>query len=83
MPREYEISCLSRVRGLTGLDILRRFTQAMQDYGRACAQQVNMQSGSAKGVDHIDALLELRRGSIASTPIFALVECASYVWCAV
>ncbi|RAK94265.1 terpene synthase metal binding domain protein [Aspergillus costaricaensis CBS 115574] len=56
---------------------LRRFARSMQDYSEACIQQVIMQSRfQGSETLSVDEFIAMRRGSIATTPLFALFEYA-------
>lgn len=57
------------------LGTLRRFARSMQDYSEAGIQQVVMQS-KFQGSETLSAneFIAMRRGSIATTPLFALFE---------
>ncbi|XRM46059.1 hypothetical protein ABZX51_009116 [Aspergillus tubingensis] len=59
------------------IGILRRFASSMQDYSEACIQQVIMQS-KFQGSEtlSVDDFIAMRRGGIATTPLFALFEYA-------
>ena len=61
----------------TGVQI--RFAASMTAYCEALMQQVHLQS-TAEVASTIEGLLALRRDSIATTPVYALIESAIFCW---
>ncbi|OJZ82180.1 hypothetical protein ASPFODRAFT_701161 [Aspergillus luchuensis CBS 106.47] len=56
---------------------LQRFARSMQDYAESCIQQVIMQTRfQGSETLSVDEFIAMRRGSIATTPLFALFEYA-------
>lgn len=54
---------------------LQRFARSMQDYAESCIQQVIMQTRfQGSETLSVDEFIAMRRGSIATTPLFALFE---------
>lgn len=56
-----------------------RFAASMTAYCEAVMEQVHLQS-TARSTLTIEGLLALRRGSIGTTPIYALIESAISCW---